>query len=95
MKNIKLYKKLIPVRDECLVSHFLVIWYHLVGVDTQDVLLSLDPLTLAGIFFLLFPKEQGIEVRRPGAGLQGQDPATVLAQVKVLEDSKSLNHNVK
>ena len=103
MKNKSDYKDFEPVRNECLVPHFLIgdlvpgveheEEHHLVGVDTQDVLLGLDTLTLAGIifFFLLFTEEQGIKVRRPGAGLQGQDPATVLAQVKVLEDSKSLN----
>ena len=95
-----------PVRDQGLIPHLLVgdlvpgVEHeeedHLVGVDTQDVLLTLDALggsltRILVVSFLLLTEEQGVEVRRAGAGLKSQDSAAVLAQVKVLEDTKSLN----
>ena len=68
----------------------------LVGAHADDVLPRVSASRLLPL--LVFPafltaaatEEEGVEVGGAGAGLQRQDAATVLGQVKVLEHVKSL-----
>merc|ERR1719234_1758069 len=95
----------LSVRDHSLRLHFLVGHLvpgveheeedHLIGVDTQDVLLSFPtlPTSSSSLLFLcifLLTKEQGVEVSSASAGLQGENSSAVLCKVEVLEHVKGL-----